>query len=140
MIFKARKTKWANFFNNYRTIISNDAHQEQRHQDHDAATRIQCIIRGFLTKNKMITEHTAAVIIQTHFRIFCHHRTLQDNNHKDEEARHFDEMHHLNDLLNNFVIDFADTTNKFDQITKPSRDLDPAADIIWPRHSPDPIF
>ena len=31
--FKARKNKWANFFNNYRTstIISNNAHQEQRH-------------------------------------------------------------------------------------------------------------
>eukprot|EP00957_Ditylum_brightwellii_P110870 8456500-Ditylum_brightwellii.AAC.1 len=48
--FKEMETKWANFFNNYRTstIISNDEHQEQQHQDHGAATRIQSISRGFI--------------------------------------------------------------------------------------------
>eukprot|EP00957_Ditylum_brightwellii_P090811 6914891-Ditylum_brightwellii.AAC.1 len=30
------------------TVISNDEHQEQRHQDHDAANRIQRIVHGFI--------------------------------------------------------------------------------------------
>eukprot|EP00957_Ditylum_brightwellii_P202677 15331263-Ditylum_brightwellii.AAC.1 len=47
--FKERETKWANFFNSYRTstIISNKERQ-QRHQYQDTATRIQCIARRFI--------------------------------------------------------------------------------------------
>eukprot|EP00957_Ditylum_brightwellii_P171076 13023780-Ditylum_brightwellii.AAC.2 len=76
--FKEWETKWANFFNNYRTstIISNDEHQEQQHQDHDVATRIQSFSCGFVLQKQMITDHTTAVIIQTHFREFCQQRTL----------------------------------------------------------------
>eukprot|EP00957_Ditylum_brightwellii_P080230 6102260-Ditylum_brightwellii.AAC.1 len=76
--FKELETKWANFFNNYRTstVISNDAHQEQRHQDIDAATRIQSISWGFIHRKQMITEHTTAVIIQTHVWVFHQQCTL----------------------------------------------------------------
>eukprot|EP00957_Ditylum_brightwellii_P008883 672921-Ditylum_brightwellii.AAC.1 len=62
------KIKWANFFNIYKTppIISNNVHQEQRHQDHDAATRIQHIVRGFIQQKFNFTslDQQSAVIIQ----------------------------------------------------------------------------
>eukprot|EP00957_Ditylum_brightwellii_P047712 3624633-Ditylum_brightwellii.AAC.1 len=62
------ENKWANFFNSYRTstIISNNAHQEQWHQNHDAATRIQRIVCGFTQRkfNFDSLEQESAVIIQ----------------------------------------------------------------------------
>eukprot|EP00957_Ditylum_brightwellii_P125506 9566706-Ditylum_brightwellii.AAC.1 len=65
--FKKRETKWANFFNSYRTstVISNKECQ-QLHQDQDTATRIQRIVHGFIQQkfNFASLEQLSAVIIQ----------------------------------------------------------------------------
>eukprot|EP00957_Ditylum_brightwellii_P128430 9794978-Ditylum_brightwellii.AAC.1 len=49
-------------------------------------------------------------------------------------------MHYFDNLLNNFVIDFEEITNKFGLITQSSRDINLADDILCLQHGPDPIF
>eukprot|EP00957_Ditylum_brightwellii_P005849 444816-Ditylum_brightwellii.AAC.1 len=41
------------------TVAPNKEHKQQ-HQDHNAATKIQSISRGFIHQKQMITDHTAA--------------------------------------------------------------------------------
>eukprot|EP00957_Ditylum_brightwellii_P062554 4747459-Ditylum_brightwellii.AAC.1 len=52
--FKARQIEWDNFISSLLgdldAVISNDAHQEQQHHNHNAATKIQSIVRGFLQR------------------------------------------------------------------------------------------
>eukprot|EP00957_Ditylum_brightwellii_P147993 11268606-Ditylum_brightwellii.AAC.1 len=69
--FKARQIEWDNFFSSLLgdldAVISNDAHQEQQHHDHNAATRIQSIVRLFLQRNLKfdLLVQEPAVIIQS---------------------------------------------------------------------------
>eukprot|EP00957_Ditylum_brightwellii_P164309 12508714-Ditylum_brightwellii.AAC.1 len=110
--FKARQIEWDNFFNNYRTIISNAEHQEQQHHDHNAATKIQSIVRGFLQRKFEFDflEQESAVIIQASLRGFFYRKQLRFNS--DTQQDHFDEMNHLDNLLHNFVIDFKEITDE----------------------------
>eukprot|EP00957_Ditylum_brightwellii_P110871 8456500-Ditylum_brightwellii.AAC.2 len=87
----------------------------------------------------MIAEHTAAVIIQTHFQVFHQHRTLQDNSDHGKEARHFDKMQHLDQLIHSFNSDLTAITTKFHRITQPTHDICIDTNIACPQHSPDPV-
>ena len=124
------------------TVDSNKERQQQ-HQDHDAATRIQSFLCRFIHQKQMIIEHTAAIIIQTHFWIFHQQHTLWDDNDNDkffEEACHLEEVQHLNDLLLSLNSDFTAITDKFCHITQPTCDLHQDHNFIWPWHGPDPFF
>eukprot|EP00957_Ditylum_brightwellii_P090126 6864322-Ditylum_brightwellii.AAC.1 len=95
----------------------------------------------------MITEHTAAVIIQTHFWLFHQQHTLQDNddddvefcNYNDNHCRrhyhHEEEAQQLDEIMSMLMIDHH---NAIETITQISILLTSTGDIVWPRHGPDP--
>eukprot|EP00957_Ditylum_brightwellii_P049765 3773747-Ditylum_brightwellii.AAC.1 len=105
------------------TVFSNKEHQQQ-YQDHDAATKIQSISHGFIHQKQMITEHTAAVIIQTHFHLAYQQRILYsdndafnewniDNEYINEKKEDND---HVNTLFSSIVLDIDTITNKYQQL------------------------